>query len=484
MLDSIRTRLTLWSVGVLALALVVFSVGVYLLLARNLDRRMEESLRASSESIAISLVRERAEGETEAEAAHSTVNELHLLNQAMAIFDAEGRLLEEKPTPRNDHALLPPLDSIPGEGLRLYTTLGNAAQRVAARRVKTGAADAPYLIVVSQPLETVTEELAMLRRVFMVAIPLALLLAGLGGFFLARKSLAPVVAMSEQARHISAENLEQRLPVANPRDELGQLASTFNELLARLDASFDLQRQFMADASHELRTPLSVMRTTTQVILEKQRREETEYRNALAMIDDQTRRLSRIVDDMFTLARADAGRRPLARGALYLDELIVETARAASVLAARKSVKVETEWSPEVRYYGDEHLLRQMLLNLLDNAIRHTSAGGRVRVNLNQSASTCEVVVADTGEGIPVEAQPHIFDRFYRVDKARLRADINMNGAANGSGANAGANAGGGAGLGLSIAQWVAEAHGGTVRLVRSDPAGTVFAIALPLRQS
>jgi heavy metal sensor kinase len=476
MLDSIRTRLTLWSVGVLALALIVFSVGVYLLLARNLERRMDESLQASSQSIAISLIRERAEGETEAEAAHSTVNELHLLNQAMAIFDAEGRLLEEKPTPQNNRALLPPLDSIPGDGLRFYTTPGNGpeGQRVAARRVKTGAPDPPYLIVVSQPLETITEELALLGRVFMIAIPLALLLAGLGGFFLARKSLAPVVAMSERAREISADNLERRLPVANPRDELGHLSSTFNELLARLDASFDLQRQFMADASHELRTPLSVMRTTTQVILERQRREESEYRNALAMIDDQTRRLARIVDDMFTLARADAGRRPLSRVAFYLDELIVETARAASVLAARKGVKVETRRSPEVRYYGDEHLLRQMLLNLLDNAIRHTPAGGGVRVSLNRSDSTCEVIVADSGEGIPVEAQPRIFDRFFRVDKARSRADIDMNGMANGPG---------GAGLGLSIARWVAEAHGGTIRLVHSDPTGTAFAIALPLRQ-
>jgi heavy metal sensor kinase len=480
MLDSIRTRLTLWHVGVLALALIVFSAGVYLLLARTLYRRMDESLRASSESIAISLVRERAEGESEAEAAHSTVEELHLLNQAMAIFDAEGRLLAEKPAPVNDHARLPPLDSIPADDLRLYTEPGDdgEGQRVAARRVKIGDAGSPYLIVVSQPLETVTEELEMVGSVFLIAVPLALLLAGLGGFFLARKSLAPVVAMSEQARQIGAENLERRLPVANPRDELGQLASTFNELLARLAASFDLQRQFMADASHELRTPLSVMRTTAQVILERPRRDEGEYRDALAMIDDQTRRLARIVDDMFTLARADAGRRPLSYSAFYLDELIAETARAAGVLAARKGVTVETAQSPEVSYYGDEHLLRQMLLNLLDNAIRHTPTGGGVRVSLNQFEKRCEVVVADTGEGIPAEEQPRIFERFYRVDKARSRSDVNANGA---NGTNA---TGGGAGLGLSIARWVAEAHGGTIRLIRSDPTGTVFAVALPLKQS
>jgi two-component system, OmpR family, sensor kinase len=477
MLDSVRTRLTLWYVGVLALALIVFSAGVYLLLARNLWRRMDESLRASSESIAISLVRERAEGETEAEAAHSTVEELHLLNQAMAIFNFEGRLIEEKNTPGAVHARLPALDSIPDDNPRLYTEPGDddEGRRVAARRVRISDTDAPYLIVVSQPLKTVTEELEMLRRVFLIAVPLALLLAGLGGFFLARKSLAPVVAMSERARQIGAENLEMRLPVANPRDELGQLAATFNELLSRLDSSFSLQRQFMADASHELRTPLSVMRTATQVILEKPRRDENEYRDALAMINDQTSRLARIVDDMFTLARADAGRRPLTLGAFYLDELIGETSRAASVLAARKGVTVEAAGPAEVLYYGDEHLLRQMLLNLLDNAIRHTPAGGGVRVSLTQFDSTCEVVVADTGEGIPVEAQPHIFERFYRVDKARSRSDINGNGADNG---------GGGAGLGLSIALWVAEAHGGTIELVRSDPTGTAFAIALPLKQS
>src|SRR5262249_21546137 len=218
-------------------------------------------------------------------------------------------------------------------------------------------------------------------------------------------------------------------------------------------------------------------------ILESPRRDENEYRNALAMIDDQTRRLARIVDDMFTLARADAGRRPLAHSAFYLDELIVETARAAGVLAARKGVTVETAWSPEVSYYGDELLLRQMLLNLLDNAIKHTPAGGGVRVSLNQFEKRCEVVVVDTGEGIPVEAQPHIFERFYRADKARSRSDVNTNGANGADEADEANGAGGGAGLGLSIARWVAEAHGGTIRLVRSDPTGTIFAVTLPLRQ-
>ncbi|HKQ75094.1 MAG TPA: ATP-binding protein [Blastocatellia bacterium] len=466
--------MTLWYLGMLGLALVVFSAGVYWLLDRDLSHRMDQSLRASAESIALSLLHERAEGETEEEAAASSVREIHLLNQAVAIFDAKGRLFEEKTAPGGAHARLPPIDQIPVDSLYIFTAGGengsNEGQRVATRRVKIDDAHAPYLVSVSQPLETVTDGLNTLRRSFLIAVPLALLLAGLGGFFLARKSLAPVVEMSEQARQISAENLDQRLPVANPRDELGRLADVFNELLSRLDASFSLQRQFMADASHELRTPLSVVRTATQVTLEMKSREEGEYRDALATIDDQTRRLSRIVDDMFTMARADSGRRPLTLCNIYLDELINETTRAAGTLAASKGVMIEAARTPEALYHGDEDLLRQMLMNLLDNAIKHTPPGGLIRVNLAKFNSIYQVVVADTGEGIPAESQPHIFKRFYRVDKSRSRS----NGYANANGS--------GAGLGLPIALWIAEAHGGTIKLIYSDPAGSAFAVTLPIQ--
>jgi hypothetical protein len=226
--------------------------------------------------------------------------------------------------------------------------------------------------------------------------------------------------MSDAARRIGAENLEQRLPVANPRDELGQLAVTFNELLSRLNAAFAQQRRFMADASHELRTPLSVMNTTAQVTLEKARRDESEYRDAIAIMAEQTRRLACIVEDMFTLARVDAGRRKLHETSFYLDELIAETVRAARVLAVRKGVTVAFAHPAETPYFGDEGLLRQMVLNLLDNAIRHTPAAGTVSLQLGRQDSSHLITVADTGAGIPVEAQPHIFERFYRWTKLAL----------------------------------------------------------------
>ncbi|MBA3355070.1 MAG: HAMP domain-containing protein [Pyrinomonadaceae bacterium] len=490
MVDSVRYRLTLWYLGVLGLVLLAFSAGVYALLTRSLNQRLDNGLRASLESVATSLTREltgglaeaeeiaevqglrlaEVEGLVEKEAVHSTMEDFSSSNQAIAVFDGQGRLLAEKAAPGDLHADLPSLDLVPVQSVYIFTLPGSRGSdtedvRVAVRRIPATTASAPYLIAVAQSFEANTKELELLRRSFYIAIPIALALAGLGGFFLARKSLAPMAAMSERARRISAENLEERLPVANPRDALGQLAATFNELLARLNASFDQQRQFMADASHELRTPLSVMHTAAEVTLEQPRRTESEYREALQMVDAQTRRLARIVEDMFTLARADAGRRPLHPSNFYLDELTRETARAAEVLAVRKRVSVEVSDAAEIPFRGDEGLLRQMLLNLLDNAIRHTPAGGHVSVSLAQFDSAYEITVADSGTGIPGEVQAHIFERFYRADAARSRAEP-----AGGSGA----------GLGLAIARWIAEAHDGRLELRRSDESGSVFVASLP----
>jgi two-component system, OmpR family, sensor kinase len=472
LLDSVRTRLTLWYVGVLALVLLSFSTGVYALLARNLHQRLEAGLHGTTEAIIAMIERERGEGESEQEAAKSAIEELHYPQQGLAVYDGQRNLLAAKPTISGVGA--PPLpanmktsDQIIFQTFPTPQQRDDDGMRIAVQRVYLTTARNEYLIVVAQPLESIAEELEQLREIFYLAVPLALLVAGLGGWLLARKSLAPVVEMSAQARRIGAENLSNRLPVANPRDELGQLAATFNELLGRLNNSFDQQRQFMADASHELRTPLYVIRTAAEVTLEQPRREENEYRDALFMVEAQTQRLTRIVEDMFTLARADSGHRELQETDFYLDELLAETVQAARVLAERKGVGIKLKVA-EAPYRGDEGLLRQMLLNLLDNAIKYTHPGGIVNISLETSNSTLEIIVADTGPGIPPEAQPHIFERFYRVDKARSRSE-NSNG--NGSGA----------GLGLAIARWVAEAHNGSLALRGSDARGSVFTISLPL---
>jgi heavy metal sensor kinase len=411
------------------------------------------------------------------ELSRNVLRDRYLPHLSAAVYDSGGRTIAEQPG-RGDvsRRLTVPLPAF-ADQLNILTqpeTQGaedqerNGERRVAFQRV-TIPSGASYLIVVSESLKPVKEELETLRGIFHLAIPVALTVAGLGGWFLARKSLGPVVKMSDAARRIGAENIEERLPVANPGDELGQLAVTFNELLSRLNFAFRLQRQFMADASHELRTPLSVMNTTAQVTLEKSHRDETEYREAMSIMLEQTRRLARIVEDMFTLARVDAGRRELQKAPFYLDELLAETVRAARMLAVTKRVTVKFAHPAETPYFGDEGLLRQMILNLLDNAIRHTPTAGTVSLQLSRQDSSHIITVSDTGAGIPADAQLSIFERFYRVDKSRSRASDD-----NGTGA----------GLGLSIARWVAEAHDGRLDLRSSNNRGSVFEATLPISRT
>jgi heavy metal sensor kinase len=485
--------LTLWYIGVLALVLIAFSAGVYALIDHDMHRRVDMELQRTMEGSASLLSfeltereseiaaskSERADGESETESAEiesleelsqSVLRDRYLPHQSAAIFDSGGRLIAELLALGDVYLQLTvPLPAF-ADRVNMRTqseTEGSRDDegRIAFQRVTIPSGEA-YLIVIRQSLKPVKEELATLRGIFYLAVPVALTVAGLGGWFLARTSLAPVVKMSDVARRMGAEDLGQRLPVANPRDELGQLAVTFNELLSRLNAAFAQQRQFMADASHELRTPLSVMNTTAQVTLANTRRDEAEYRDAITIMAEQTQRLTRIVEDMFTLARVDAGHRELQKAPFYLDELMAETVRAARVLAGNKRVTVEFAHPAETPYVGDEGMLRQMTLNLLDNAIRHTPADGTVSLRLFRQDSSHLITVADTGAGIPAEAQPHIFERFYRVDKSRSRASE-----ANGTGA----------GLGLSIARWIAEAHKGRLDLRSSNHLGSVFEATLPV---
>ena len=469
-LDSVRVRLTLWYVGVLALVLIAFSVMVYTLLSRVLYQRVDDVLQSTIEVAIKSLDNDLEEGQTVQGAAQSTATELFNGQQAMAIFDGSGKLLAKNVSDDDFYTELPTEALIPDNEVHLYAAAepgddDDELHRLAVQRVRIPPSNTQYVILVSQPIETVEEELESLREIIYYAMPIALLMAGLGGWFLARQSLAPVVAMSEQARLIGASSLDQKLPVANPRDELGQLAVTFNELLARLGSAFAQQRQFMADASHELRTPISVIRTAAGVILGKPHRNESEYRDAVTMMDEQSRRLTRIVEDMFALARADSGRYPLRKSKFYLDELLEDTAHAASVLASRKNISIDVTNSSETFFYGDEDLMRQMILNLLDNAIKYTPAGGVVRLSLTHKEEKYFIEVSDTGTGIPDEAQSHIFERFYRTDKARSRSE--------GAGS-------GGAGLGLAIARWIAESHEGHLELIRSDKSGSAFIASFP----
>jgi heavy metal sensor kinase len=454
-------------VTVLGAALIAVAVLIYVLLARALYERVDEAVVAGIQIVSISLANDQREGQDYEDAARSTVAEVSSVRQMAAIYDTRGQLLAEGGRDTDLELALPPLAAIPAQSVLFETVVesdDDDRHRLGMRRVAVPGAE-DYVVVVGSPLESLDEELASLRRIIWYIVPLVLLLAGFGGWFLARQSLAPVMSMADRARRIGVENLSARLPVANPRDELGRLAATFNELLDRLERSLVQQRQFMADASHELRTPVATARTAATVALQQPHRSEEDYRETLEIVEQQTARLTRVVDDMFTLARADAGTYPIRREPMYLDEVIDEIVRAARVIASTRGVTVDdTLTVRSASFSGDEELIRRMIGNLVDNAIRHTPSGRAVRIDLDRSANGYVIAVRDQGPGVPADVRPRMFERFFRGDTARQR----------------GPAAHDGAGLGLALARWIARSHGGDVDLVRSSESGSTFVIALP----
>jgi two-component system OmpR family sensor kinase len=469
-----RARLTLWYTGVLALVLVVFAAAAYAYLARAVRERTDQSLADAAHSIASNFAAEFEEDQTDDNAAEEVARDFQFQDRQAFIFDEQGRAVASSAAPAGGRgrdgwpdaaaltqSLARPVEAARRSG-RAYSTAHFGVSSVRAYAERTSGHGRTFFVAVAQSRHGQEEELGRVRRAFYVAVPFALLLASLGGYFLARKSLAPVVEMGERAAHINAESLGERLPVGNERSELGRLARTFNELLARLDVSFEQQRRFMADASHELRTPVAIVCGESEVALSQAARSPEEYRESLAILHEEGRRLTRVVEDLFTLARADAGQYSLAPVTFYLDETAAECVRAVRSLAARRGVGLASEHGGEAPMRGDEGLVRRMILNLLDNAIKYTPSGGEVLVELAREDSFYKIRISDTGAGVPEDARPHIFERFYRADKARSR------------------NGGGGAGLGLSIVAWIAEAHGGRVTLERTDKSGSTFRITLP----
>jgi two-component system OmpR family sensor kinase len=464
-IETVRGRLTLFWVAALAGALIVVGGLIYALLARALYSRIDDNLQAVIEIATTSLANDLAEGQDYADAARSTAAELSSRQQMVSIYGTDSRLLAEGGRDEDLEVVLPVLDTIPSTGAMLTTILeardDDDRHRLAMGRVLIPGERAEYIVVAGSSLEPTDEELESLRGILAYVVPIALVLAGAGGWFLAREGLSPIARMAERAGKIGAEDLSARLPVINPRDELGLLARTFNDLLHRLETSLTQQRQFMADASHELRTPVTTTRTAAAVALQQPHRDEQEYRETLAIVEQQTTRLSRIVEDMFTLARADAGSYPVRMAPMYLDEIVEEVVRAARVIATTRQITIELQTPQSAVFTGDEDLVRRLIANLVDNAVRHARVSGFVRIALENRNGGYSITVSDDGPGVPLEAQPHIFERFYRADAARTTTD-------------------GGAGLGLALARWTARVHDGDVALVRSSDQGTTFSIHLP----
>jgi two-component system, OmpR family, sensor kinase len=474
MFNSVRIRLTLWYTAAMAAILILLASVTYFIIQRNVrDRGDVQAVELADTflSTVSAEIGESTKPDSLDYGVESAISEHRFRDVVFAVFDPEGNLIgmsdwfpeDRRHSEWKRDALLAPLKSalaskkpyqsvhFAGRTYRLYVRPFSLEQQSAT-------------LIVVQSFFHQHEFLETLAGTFFIVIPITLLIAGAGGYLLARSSLSPVVAMSEQARLIGAENLDKRLSVRHPDDELGHLAQSFNELLDRLSASFDRQKRFVADASHELRTPVAILCGETEVALAKTDRTEQEYREALRILADESKRLKHIVEDLFTLARADAGQYPLSYSDFYLDELASECAKNMRTLAAAKQITLTCGPTPESLISADEGLVRRMLLNLLDNAIKYTPAGGSVSLHIQDHDGVYDLRVTDSGPGIPADLHARIFERFFRVDKARSRKDQD----------------GGGAGLGLSIGSWIATAHNGKLELTSSGPEGSTFTAILP----
>jgi heavy metal sensor kinase len=457
---SFRLRLTAWYLLLFSLLFVAFSVFLYGALWNGIRERVDETLRSEAGTAAGMYEDELSEtnGDRQASAAEAVAGSR--FTGTIVAVAAEGRVLAANTrAPEGDLAAMAARASAAGaEAVTAFPEYGRHGARASAR--PAGAAGHQVLILALAPLDSIAAELATVRRALFVALPLILGLAGLGGFLLATRSLAPLASMARQAHRIGGSSLHKRLEIGGAAEELQVLGASFNALLARLDQSFETMRRFVADASHELRTPLAVIRGEADVALTRERG-AGEYRESLAVILDESRRLSHLVDDLLNLARADSGRVPLVVREFYFNDLLAECCRSIEPAAAAGGIELACTAPADVPFRGDEDLLRRLVLNLLDNAIRYTPRGGRVSAALEPSPERIQVMISDTGTGIAPADAARVFERFYRADQARSRKD-------------------GGFGLGLSIVKWIAEAHRGTVELLSRPGAGCVFTVTLP----
>lgn len=479
---SIRLRLTLWYTLSLAIAMAVLVGTMYLALESTLETSLHVDLERGTLTLAERLEDEFAEGEAPAQASEEIVRRTPLRaprspahNFYVEVYGPDGGLLAatselggRRLAENLDLGAAPLFDDGMLKARLEGTEYDPAGVETAAVRIANRTDGADYTLVVGTGLSPIAEALATLRHLMFALTPLLLLLSAVGGLGLARRALAPVVSLADQARQMGADRLSRRLEVPNPDDELGHLAATFNELLDRIELAFERMRRFVADASHELRTPVSIMKSGIDVALTEPVSAD-ESLEALVTMREEVSRLKRLVDDMFVLARADAGDGSMVtRERVAVVETVVASVRAVESLGIRHNVAVRHGRRPKVEALclGDRGRLEQVLLNLLTNATQYTEAGGEVVVDVDlverDGHATARVSVTDNGPGIPEQHRDAVFERFFRMDRARKRGK-------------------GGSGLGLPIARWIAEAHGGSITLAEARGGGCIFTLTLPV---
>ena len=458
-IHSIKFRFTIWYLLVLAVLLATLSAGVYFYLSRSLYQGLDHSLELRSRSICSvpPIVESIWYGEFQEE-----------LGEVVMLYFYTGSQLVEVSPPSinvtlshefiyqaiNGRNSLTTVEAAEGQQLRLLAVPIHLSIPGMPLSTQPGA------LIVGRSTIQIDQALQGLVRTLVIAVPLALAVAAGGGMFLARRALKPVDKIARTAQEIEENDLSQRIDVKT-KDELGRLAATLNAMIGRLERAFQRQKQFTSDASHELRAPLAVIEAESSLALQKERA-SSDYRQSLETISQESKQMSLLIVQLLTLARADAGKEQWNFDEVNLGRLITNLSADVEVLCQEKGLTCQLGQTQDLVIKGDEARLRELFMNLLDNAIRYTGSPGTVSISLRRETQMAVVAITDTGVGIPTEDIPLIFERFYRVDKSRSRAE-------------------GGTGLGLAICRYIAEGHGGKIEVESQVGVGSTFSVLLPL---
>ncbi len=482
---GIRAQLTLWYTGICAGLIILFGVVFYMTFRAGLASSLDTTLQLRAEQIGAGVSYAHgtltiqdltgelpglgSNGPSGADPSGEPIDPGQIgqtsnvnFGALVRILNAQGQTVYVSPA---FQSLSVPADSV-AQSLKGTSWQGTITARDGqmVRLYSAPLGEDHTVFGVVQVGESLAPFSATLWRVvigFLLLAPFFLALGALGSYWLAGRAFRPIHRLTHTAQEIEAGDLQRRIPLPRANDEIHHLALTLNEMIARLDRAFAQQRRFVADASHELRTPVAVIRSLTDVALAEAQNPE-EYASILGEVNAEAERLGQLINDLLALARADEGQTVLEHEPVRLDRLVAEVAATLEPLAVEQGVTLDV-WSREpVTVQGDEARLIQVVINLLQNALSYTNAGGVVTLNVEADTANAILTVRDTGVGIAPEHLPLLFERFYRADPARSRSP-------------------GGSGLGLAIVAWVVRAHAGTVAVESQAGQGSVFAITLPL---
>lgn len=487
--SSLRFRLMLWYLLILGIVLCVFSAAIYLLEERTLYQSVDTLLNTTIKQLVSSydpqlgqvvgtntdalVILQNPQGDltqvipavppSALPALRFDLSQVKDWGSGQLWSNSQGFFTSTSP---NSQGL-----SFTFRGLPVFPDLGTGWDSYAMQRVTITNRQNQLLafMYVGIPSSDIPKQLQQLLATLAVATPLVLLFSSAGGYWLASRATRPVQTITRTAQEISATDLHRRLNLKQ-RDEMGELATTFDHMLDRLEGAFERQQQFTADASHELRTPLSIVNTEVERVLQRPHASQ-EYVQALSIIHQENQRMTRLVSDLLILARADKGQATLKRERVDLSEIVVDAAERRASLAEQHCIEIRLSGLDELVVWGDRLYLTQLCINLLENAIKYSvGVGKQVEVKLDRELDQARIQIIDEGPGIEASHLPHLFERFYRVDQSRTHTLPTES-----------VSSPSGSGLGLSIARWIVCEHGGSIQVQSSPGKGSVFEVRFPL---